>query len=105
MPQVPPSIEVAGDHFILAIPNPGGAVHHVKFPIDRARSMASFLSSRQRAVGPQPIGTDAAPIQYMVDAWLLEDRQRTEMAAEAARQKLMDDLGISAEAVDNLIEW
>lgn len=99
-----PTITIEGTFFCLAIPGPERGVHHVRFPISRAKEMARWLSARQHAQSRNEltIGTTASPTQQMVDEWLRADAQRQAEERDARLAAMAEEAGISAEEIDAL---
>lgn len=69
-------IELGDNCLILVIPSDEcDAVHRVRVPLNEAgvKTIYSVLLSRSRQ-SDRRIGTDSAPTQSMVDAWLAANR-------------------------------
>lgn len=84
-------LDAVGGGFILDLP--GGNSVAIPFSEKGLHMIHRVLSAQKRIERrEQTIGSDASPVQYMIERWMVEDKERKEKAAAEAHAELMKSL-------------
>lgn len=85
-------LDAAGGGFLLDVP--GG--NRVSIPLSEKgmHIIHRILTAERRANArlDTTIGSEASPVQYMIERWLVEDKERKAREADAEREELMKSL-------------
>lgn len=84
-------LDIVSGGFILDLP--GGNSVAIPFSEKGLHMIHRVLTAQKRIERrEQTIGTEASPVQYMIERWLVEDRERKAKEADAANAELLKSL-------------
>ncbi len=85
-------LDTAGGGFLLDVP--GGNRVSIPFSERGLHVIHRILTAERKAQErlDKTIGSDASPVQYMIERWLVEDKERKAKAESEANAELLKSL-------------